>query len=115
MVKSLIEFRQCFSALVFSMSKDEIIVEKVESSMENVESPKRLLEGIETVDDDLAALEAAHEEWRYALAHKGIECIEPIPIEPTCACPPPDGFKNKHFNVYHQYGKGKMTVLTKRR
>lgn len=38
------------------------------------------------------------EEWRYALAHKGIECIEPVPIEPPGVCPPPDELKSKHFN-----------------
>ena len=37
-------------------------------------------------------------EWRYALSHKGIECIEPIPIEPPGVCPPPDELKSKHFN-----------------
>lgn len=37
-------------------------------------------------------------EWRYALSHKGIECIEPIPIEPPGICPPPDELKSKHFN-----------------
>lgn len=37
-------------------------------------------------------------EWRYALEHKGIECIEPIPIEFPDVCPPPDELKQKHFN-----------------
>lgn len=64
-VKSLIESLQCFSAPLFSISKNEKIVEKAESLMEDVESFKSLLEGIEAVDDDdLAALEAAHEESR---------------------------------------------------
>lgn len=37
-------------------------------------------------------------EWRYALANKGIEAIEPIPIDPPDICPPPDELKSKHFN-----------------
>jgi len=37
-------------------------------------------------------------EWRYALRCKGLECIEPIPIDPPTVCPPPDELKNKHFN-----------------
>ena len=37
-------------------------------------------------------------EWRYALAHKGIENIEPIPLEPPEVCPPPNELKEKHFN-----------------
>ena len=37
-------------------------------------------------------------EWRYALEIKGDECIEPIPIEPPEACPPPPELKQKHFN-----------------
>lgn len=37
-------------------------------------------------------------EWRYALARKGIECIEPIPLEPPDLCPPPEELKRKHFN-----------------
>ena len=39
-----------------------------------------------------------NEEWRYALAHKGIECIEPVPIEPPNICPPPEELSKKHFN-----------------
>ena len=37
-------------------------------------------------------------EWRYALAHKGAECIEPVPIDPPAQCPPPEELKSKHFN-----------------
>lgn len=37
-------------------------------------------------------------EWRYALANKGIEAIEPIPIDPPDECPPPEELKSKHFN-----------------
>ena len=37
-------------------------------------------------------------EWRYALTKKGLECIEPIPIDPPSACPPPEELKKKHFN-----------------
>ncbi len=37
-------------------------------------------------------------EWRYALANKGIEGIEPIPLEPPTQCPPPEELKRKHFN-----------------
>lgn len=37
-------------------------------------------------------------EWRYALAQKGSECIEPIPLEQPDICPPPRELSSKHFN-----------------
>ena len=37
-------------------------------------------------------------EWRYALDRKGLEKIEPIPIDPPDVCPPPEELKGKHFN-----------------
>ena len=37
-------------------------------------------------------------EWRYALQNKGIESIEPIPIDPPDVCPPPQELQSKHFN-----------------
>ena len=37
-------------------------------------------------------------EWRHAFETKGIEFIEPVPIEPPTVCPPPDELKGKHFN-----------------
>lgn len=37
-------------------------------------------------------------EWRYALSCKGLDCIEPVPIDPPELCPPPDELKKKHFN-----------------
>ena len=37
-------------------------------------------------------------EWRYALVQKGIDCIEPVPIEPPDVCPPPNELKSKHFS-----------------
>ncbi|MGI6095702.1 MAG: TIR domain-containing protein [Lachnospiraceae bacterium] len=37
-------------------------------------------------------------EWRYALDHKGVEAIEPIPLEPPSNCPPPNELSKKHFN-----------------
>lgn len=37
-------------------------------------------------------------EWRYALQHKGAECIEPVPIESPSICPPPEELRHKHFN-----------------
>lgn len=37
-------------------------------------------------------------EWRYAMANKGIECIEPVPIDPPSVCPPPAELVQKHFN-----------------
>ena len=38
------------------------------------------------------------EEWRYALKKKGINGIEPIPIESPEICPPPAELSEKHFN-----------------
>ena len=37
-------------------------------------------------------------EWRYALENKGLDCIEPIPIDPPNVCPPPKELASKHFN-----------------
>ena len=37
-------------------------------------------------------------EWRYAYATKGVECIEPIPLDPPEKCPPPIELQKKHFN-----------------
>lgn len=37
-------------------------------------------------------------EWRYAMTNKGIECIEPVPIDPPSVCPPPVELVQKHFN-----------------
>ena len=37
-------------------------------------------------------------EWHYALEQKGVECIEPIPIESPDDCPPPAELNHKHFN-----------------
>ena len=37
-------------------------------------------------------------EWRYALARKGEDCIEPIPLESPETCPPPVELRHKHFN-----------------
>ena len=37
-------------------------------------------------------------EWRYAMERKGIDAIEPIPIDPPDICPPPHELQSKHFN-----------------
>lgn len=37
-------------------------------------------------------------EWRYALKNKGVDSIEPVPIDPPESCPPPDELSRKHFN-----------------
>lgn len=37
-------------------------------------------------------------EWRYAKETKGIEAVEPIPLEPPSICPPPKELEDKHFN-----------------
>lgn len=37
-------------------------------------------------------------EWRYVLETKGIDSIEPIPIELPEVCPPPPELQSKHFN-----------------
>ena len=37
-------------------------------------------------------------EWRCALQCKGIESIEPIPLDPPDLCPPPQELQSKHFN-----------------
>lgn len=42
-------------------------------------------------------------EWRYALEKKGIEAIEPIPLELPAICPPPRELASKHFNDRELY------------
>lgn len=42
-------------------------------------------------------------EWRYALSTKGIDSIEPIPLEPPTICPPPKELESKHFNDRELY------------
>lgn len=37
-------------------------------------------------------------EWRYAYEHKGVGCIEPIPLEEPSLCEPPSELSEKHFN-----------------
>ena len=37
-------------------------------------------------------------EWRYALQTKGVDAIEPIPLEQPDLCPPPQELSCKHFN-----------------
>ncbi len=37
-------------------------------------------------------------EWRYALANKGQDAIEPVPIDSPDVCPPPAELSSKHFN-----------------
>lgn len=42
-------------------------------------------------------------EWRYALQNKGIDAIEPIPLESPLHCPPPRELETKHFNDRELY------------
>ena len=44
------------------------------------------------------ASEWVDKEWRYALALKGLDAIEPVPLEQAADCPPPEELKSKHFN-----------------
>ncbi len=44
------------------------------------------------------ASEWVDKEWRYALALKGLDAIEPIPLVQAADCPPPEELKSKHFN-----------------
>lgn len=48
-------------------------------------------------------------EWRYAFNTKGIEGIEPVPIEPAETCPPPKALSKLHFNDYLQFLARGMT------
>ena len=42
--------------------------------------------------------EWVEKEWRYALETKGLDAIEPIPLETPVECPPPEELNEKHFN-----------------
>ena len=44
-------------------------------------------------------------EWRYALAQKGLDGIEPIPLVLPKDCPPPEELKSKHFGAKELYYK----------
>lgn len=44
------------------------------------------------------ASEWVDREWRYAYQHRGLEFIDPVPLEPSRNAPPPDELKMKHFN-----------------
>ena len=48
--------------------------------------------------DNARKSEWVYKEWKYSFDSKGIESIEPIPIEPPDVCPPPEELKSKHFN-----------------
>lgn len=37
-------------------------------------------------------------EWRYAKDTKGIDAVEPVPLDPPSVCPPPKELEDKHFN-----------------
>lgn len=64
--------------------------------------------------------EWVNEEWRYAFTTKGIDGIEPVPIEPPDICPPPEELRKKHFNDRLLYiiddsaerGSGRKTVAS---
>lgn len=42
--------------------------------------------------------EWVEKEWRYALEKKGIDSIEPVPLEPPTKCSPPIELSSKHFD-----------------
>jgi hypothetical protein len=42
--------------------------------------------------------EWVEKEWRYTLEHKGIEVIEPVPLDLPSVCPPPKELNKKHFS-----------------
>ncbi|MDR1518197.1 MAG: toll/interleukin-1 receptor domain-containing protein [Dysgonamonadaceae bacterium] len=50
-------------------------------------------------------------EWRYALNKKGIEFIEPIPLEKPEIAPPPDELKQKHFGCWALYFMSNNNLL----
>lgn len=37
-------------------------------------------------------------ELAYAISRKGVEWIEPVPLEPPESCPPPEELRDRHFN-----------------
>jgi type VI secretion system ImpA family protein len=44
------------------------------------------------------ASEWVDREWRYAYEQRGLEFIDPVPLEPPHNAPPPDELRAKHFN-----------------
>ncbi len=53
--------------------------------------------------------EWVEKEWRYALERKGLDGIEPLPIEPADVCPPPPELGSMHFNDMMLYIIGPNT------
>jgi len=49
-------------------------------------------------------------EWHYALNSKGIEFIEPIPLEKPEIAPPPEELKQKHFNSWTLFFKSGNSI-----
>jgi len=49
-----------------------------------------------------AAMRSNHvdREWRTALAVKGIDCIDPVPLAPPAVAPPPPELASLHFNEW---------------
>lgn len=49
------------------------------------------------------SLNASQSEWvkkelKHAISFKGVDCVEPIPLDSPEVCPPPEELKEKHFN-----------------
>ena len=53
-----------------------------------------------------SASEWVDREWRYAYEQKGIDAVEPLPLEPPENCPPPEELQQKHFNNILLYVTG---------
>ncbi len=51
-------------------------------------------------------------EWRYALEHKGLDGIEPIPLETPDQCPPPPELATKHFDDKWLYYEKALPVFS---
>ena len=57
-----------------------------------------------------SASEWVEKEWRYAYEQKGIDAIEPLPLEPPENCPPPPELQQKHFNNILLYVTARRTA-----
>ena len=102
------EDRSRVATIVQGMSKarpDLDIFFDIESLRSGEDWKKVLTEEIDKRDllylcwsDNASKSEWVDYEWRYVYDHKGVEYIEPIPLESPDKCPPPKELSKKHFN-----------------
>ncbi len=82
----------------------------VESMQSGENWQKRIMSEIDTKDvlflcwsANAKSSQWVEQEWRYALEKKGIDGIDPIPLDSPQSCPPPAELDEKHFHDKHLF------------